>query len=67
MVIRYLKMCPQEEYLEYVNRAEEYIATVSQREQVRMTQQLQKLVRAAELKRQKQPKRREVTIREYQR
>ena len=55
-VIRYLKMCPPEEYLEYVNRAEEFISALPQREQARVKKKLQEIIQAADLKALEQPK-----------
>lgn len=66
-VIQYLKMCPQEEYLEYVNRAEEYISTLPQREQARVKKQLQEIIHAADLKALEQLKQSERLTQEQQR
>lgn len=66
-VIRYLKMCPQEEYLEYINRAEENIATLPQREQARVKKQLQEIIHAADLKALEQLKQSERLTQEQQR
>lgn len=53
-LIRYLQMCPEEDYLEYIERAEEYIAGLPQAEQTRAKIQLQEVIRTAEMKQAKQ-------------
>lgn len=66
-VIRYFQMCPREEYLEYVKRAEKYIAGLPKQEQGRVRKQLQEIILAAEVKTLKQAKQSERSRQEQQR
>lgn len=64
MIVKYLNMCPEEEYLEYVKRAEEYIGSLPQAEHARAKKQLQEIIETANKKLKEPPKKSEKTTKE---